>query len=347
MTIALADNPEHIQRLCYDLDLGAYRGQLSRVYGGFHHRMWRLDTQGGSYAIKQLSPDTDCTHSETRGRYNATESAADEFLRHGIPALVALRSSQGYLQVLEESGYLVYPWTDAVAQGKNTIGPEQSQCVAAIMARMHSAGVNLPGLGSTKFDVNSEEKVAALVEWAIQRNVRDARELQSRLPGMLEVVRLQEQSIQILSKQQVISHGDLDHKNVLWTEGGEPLLIDWESVRWLNPTYELLLEALDWSGITGNFTPSAFAAFLEAYRRAGGVIDTDAVNAAINCVFGDWLNWLMYNVGRAMDIDSPEEHSTGSNQVDLAFTTLLRLEKHLPRLLDIAQQQASQEACHV
>ena len=128
---------------------------------------------------------------------------------------------------------------------------------------------------------------------------------------------------------------------MLWTDSGEPLLIDWESVRWLNPTYELILEALDWSGISGNFSPRAFADFLQAYIQAGGVMDGQAVDASINCVFGDWLNWLMYNVGRAMDTTSASEHAVGSEQVDLAFSTLLRMERQLPRLLAIAREQSS------
>ena len=68
------------------------------------------------------------------------------------------------------------------------------------------------------------------------------------------------------------------------------------------------------------------------------MIDGGAIDASVNCVFGDWLNWLMYNVGRAMDVSSSREHGVGSEQVDLAFSTLLRLERQLPRLLAIAHE---------
>lgn len=343
----LADNRDHITQLSMQLDLGKPRDVVTPVYGGFHHRMWQLDTEAGSFAVKQLSPDTELSDPAVRAHFNSSEAAAAAFAAAGIPAIVALHCGENFLQILDASGYLVYPWTNAKARDKNAIAPEQAALVATIMANMHQAGVQVHGLPRAQYDTHSEEKVAALVEWAVQRNVRDARELESRLPSMLEVVRLQNDATRTLGKHLVISHGDLDHKNVLWTDAGEPLLIDWESVRWLNPTYELILEALDWSGITGNFLPKAFADFLRSYRQAGGVIDGNAVDAAINCAFGDWLNWLMYNVGRAMDVSSPTEHSVGSEQVDLAFSTMLRMERQLPRLLAIAREQSSEEACHV
>ena len=343
----LAENQGHIARLCTELDLGQPRGRIIPVYGGFHHRMWRLDADAGSFAVKQLSPDTEFSNPAVRGHINHTEAAAAAFAGAGIPAVVALCRGERFLHLLDDTGYLVYPWTDAKARGKNDIAQKQAGCVAGIMAKMHRAGVQVPGLPTAQYDTHSEEKIAALVEWAVQRNVRDARELESRLPSMLEVVRLQNDAIRILRKHLVISHGDLDHKNVLWSDSGEPLLIDWESVRWLNPTYELILEALDWSGITGNFSPRSFAGFLGAYRKAGGVVDGEAVDASISCIFGDWLNWLMYNVGRAMDTSSSTEHSVGSEQVDLAFSTLLRMERQLPRLLAIAREQSSPVVSHV
>lgn len=343
----LAADNDHVEWLCAGLDLGQCRGEITPVYGGFHHRMWRLETDRGAFAIKQLSPAAQLDDPSVRAHFEASESAADAFACVGVPAIVALRGSAGYLQQRDGEGYLVYHWTDARAAGRNTITAQQGAHVAGLMANMHLADIRVAGLPAMEFDCHSEDNIAALVAWAVQRNVRDARELESRLPDMLKVVGLQSEAIRTLESRLVVSHGDLDHKNVLWTEDGEPLLIDWESVRRLNPTYELILEALDWSGITGNFNGGAFADFLAAYRRAGGVIDVGSIDAAVSCVVGDWVNWMMFNVGRAMDLDHPREHRVGSEQVDLAFSTLLRLERQLPRLFTIVRQQASGVSAHV
>jgi predicted Ser/Thr protein kinase len=38
----------------------------------------------------------------------------------------------------------------------------------------------------------------------------------------------------LLNKNTVVSHGDLDQKNVLWDKTGKPILIDWESACKIN-----------------------------------------------------------------------------------------------------------------
>jgi len=144
-----------------------------------------------------------------------------------------------------------------------------------------------------------------------------------------------------LQRRQVISHGDLDHKNILWDEAGEPLLIDWESARRLNPTYELLLEALDWGGITANFDARPFTTILRAYVDAGGLIDEDMIPAAADAIQGAWVNWLLYNVGRAVGLKDTHQRAIGSGQIDLVISALLRMEKQEDRLTEIAMRFAS------
>jgi thiamine kinase-like enzyme len=149
----------------------------------------------------------------------------------------------------------------------------------------------------------------------------------------LDIAARQQEAREILSQCAVISHGDLDQKNVLWSAGGEPILIDWESARRMNPTHEAILVALDWSGITTGFEFPLFEKFMTAYRHAGGLVDNDALQSAFDCVQGDWLNWLMFNVGRSFDLEDTERRSLGAEQVDLALSTLLRLDRLMPKLV--------------
>ena len=124
-------------------------------------------------------------------------------------------------------------------------------------------------------------------------------------------------------------------------DAGEPLLIDWESARRLNPTYELLLEALDWGGITAHFDARPFTMILQAYVEAGGLIEEDMIPAASDAIQGAWVNWLLYNVGRAVGLKDTHQRGLGSGQVDLALSALLRMEKLADRLTEIAMRYAS------
>lgn len=342
--LPLAQNPAHTQILCVRLALGRPVGGLTRVYGGLHHKMWRLTTDRGSYAVKQLAGDPDPAAADTARHYNATEATAQAFAACGIPAMVALGERDHYLQLIAGAAYLVYPWTDAAALGKHQIGAGHVREVARLLAHMHRANIVVPQLGEAKFEYQSQEKILALVERALACNLLHAGVLSKQLPAFLRMADAHREAIPILEEKLVISHGDVDHKNVLWDTAGGPLLIDWESARPLSATYEILLQALDWSGITATFHQDLFRTMLAAYIEAGGVIDGDSIEASFHCILGDWLNWLLFNVGRGTDRADVEEHATGTGQVDLALAAIMRLERLLPGLLVTAQQACADPA---
>ena len=341
MSKALSDNPVHIERLCSLLELGTAQGTLSRVPGGFHHCMWRLETSSERFAVKQLADDMDMKDVATVTQINASEATAREFSRQGVPALSSLHVDRRHLQLLDGVGYLVYPWTNATACHRNGIKEHHAIIVASTLARMHRSDIKVPDLRDVPAFPVTAERVIDLVQLARARNVRYSDILADRLDDILRIVKLHAPALARLEAHQVISHGDLDHKNVLWDGAGEPLLIDWESARRLNPTYELLLEALDWGGITAHFDARPFTTILRAYVDAGGEIVEDMIPACSDAIQGAWVNWLLYNVGRAAGLEDTRQRAIGSSQIDLVLSALLRMEKQADRLTGIAMQYAS------
>lgn len=344
MGIPLSDRPEHIHHLCGLLGLGTPQGALAPVTGGFHHRVWRLQTDLGVFAIKQLAPDTDLADPQVVAHYNATEAAAEKFASLGIGAIHAISSAGNYLQLIAAVAYLVYPWTQARALEKDRLSRSHALEVARLLARMHRADIFIPGLAQVQADVVTVGKIEELVGLAVDRDLPDAALLRSQLPRFIDIAKRHTAALPVLERKLVVSHGDLDQKNVLWNEQGEPVLIDWESARRLNPTCEALLEALDWSGITTDFRHDLFETFLAAYREAGGVIDPDAIEPALHCILGDWLDWLMYNVGRTVMIDDLEQREIGHAQIAFVLPTLLRLEGLTPDLLSGLEATAGESA---
>jgi len=341
MITALPDNPAHINQLCELLELGNPKTRPGAVSGGFHHRMWQLETSRGRFAVKQLADDLDMRDGATVDRINATEITAREFSEQGIPALYALAIARQHLQLIEGVGYLVYPWTEATACSKNGIDQKHALTVAGILAQMHGSNIRVPELQDLPAMPLTSERVIDLVQLARERNVRESQLLEARLDDLLETVDLQAPALSVLQRDQVVSHGDLDHKNVLWDVADNPLIIDWESARRLNPTYELLLEALDWGGITANFETRPFVTFLEAYLEAGGRIVADEVLAVADAIQATWVEWLLFNVGRAVGLHDAQQRAVGLSQVDLSVSTLLRMEKYAPRLTEIAMRYAT------
>lgn len=329
----LSANQQHLQYLCEQLQLGFPVRDIQRVPGGFHHLMWRLDTQDGSFAIKQLAADTDVCNPQVAHHYNVTEAVAEAFTQHGIQAVHALKQGDCYLQVYERTGYLVYPWSNARVLQKSSISEQQTMQIPRVLATMHQADIRIAGVRESNYKALSHAEITALVDKAEHFCVHKAKLLRRELAVFFHIVDTHKAAVQSIQKQRVVSHGDLDQKNVLWDAAGKPVLIDWESARRLNPTYEIVLAALDWGGITTKLDHDLFGKIILAYREAGGVINEDAVQASLYCILGDWLIWLLYTIARAVDKADPEQRQAGSEQVDWILPTILHLQQEIPQLL--------------
>ena len=76
-----------------------------------------LKVQGIVTGGQTLNPST-AELLDTVEHVNATEITAREFFERGVPALHSLSRGREHLQLVEDAGYLVYPWTEAMASGR-------------------------------------------------------------------------------------------------------------------------------------------------------------------------------------------------------------------------------------
>lgn len=135
----------------------------------------------------------------------------------------------------------------------------------------------------------------------------------------------------MLKTHTVISHGDLDQKNVLWDSNNHQILIDWESACKINPTYDIINTAFYWSGITTDFNKVLFFKMIDAYQEAGGIINPQHTTAALHGTFS-WIGWLMYNIERSCSHGESEQKTLGIQQVNQTMNTILRLQTIIPEL---------------
>ncbi|WBV68636.1 hypothetical protein PGH46_17525 [Legionella pneumophila] len=114
-------NSNHIKRLCQHFNLGDPTQEPQRVSGGLLHIMWQLNTDKGSFAIKQLSKDINLTDYHVIRNYELSENIASGFIALGIPAVTAIEKSGKHLFIINETGFLVYPWVNAKALDKDAV----------------------------------------------------------------------------------------------------------------------------------------------------------------------------------------------------------------------------------
>ena len=100
-------NHHQLTNLCNTFDLGTLLNAPKRVSGGLLHKMWRINTDEVSYAIKQLSSHINLANEAVIKNYDLTEEIASNFSDLGIPAISAIKQANNMASVTEKQGGLI------------------------------------------------------------------------------------------------------------------------------------------------------------------------------------------------------------------------------------------------
>jgi thiamine kinase-like enzyme len=331
----------HLMEICANFNLGTPIESPTRVYGGLLHIMWYLRTDKASYAIKQLSADINLTNESVIKNYELSERIASRFVRLGIPAISAIEKTGEYLSIIDGSGYLVYPWVEAQALDKDAISKPHALKIADILAKMHLINLDVPEIVGTEFGIHTNDKILELINKAESFNCPFANDLRRNQNKIFAINDAYQNAIPVLKKEIIVSHGDLDQKNVLWDENNNPLLVDWESACKVNPTYDIINTAFYWSGITtDNYNQKLFIEIIHCYQKSGGIINKNHVEAAFYGTFS-WLGWMIYNVERSCKTDpsSLDQKEIGVEQVQQTLQTILKLSLVIPKLMILVEER--------
>lgn len=237
-------NSNQLITICASLQLGKPLKAPLRVEGGLLHVMWRVDTDHSSYAIKQLSQDIDLKNESNIRNYNLTEHIASLFAAKRIPAISALKNpNHDYLYLFEKQGFLIYPWLEA--KSLDVISESHAVQISKILAKMHNIHLHVPKIPDPEFSIHSHDDILESITKSENAKSPFLHDLKQKQAYLLEANTSYQNSLSILRRRVVVSHGDLDPKNVLWDGLGNPYLIDWESARKLNPVYEIVNASLD------------------------------------------------------------------------------------------------------
>ncbi len=269
--------------------------------GGLLHRMWRLTTTSGTYAVKELDA-TFMAHPGAAAFFESTERIATLMARGGIPAVTALASNAGPVVETGGAAFLVYPWIEGRTLPPTPVSAEAAQQIGAVLGRIHTVNTSGADWPATEPEVDSlrDDEWVLLARRGAAVDLPWAAALRDLQPSLVIWNARYRRSIGALLKTQVISHRDLDQKNVLWPDERSPIVVDWESAGSINPAVELADAALNWSGLAvGEPDQHVFQAVLAGYRATGAVIH-DEPRDALYANLARWLSWLKFNIMRSL-----------------------------------------------
>lgn len=326
----------NMERLCACLGLGDMLAEPTPLQGGFLHRMVRLTTTCGDYAVKCLNP-----HVMSRPTAAANFAAAEELERQlehtDLPLLPALTIDGRKMQTVDGRYYYLFDYYPGVALTDGDITPAHCRQIGSLLAILHN--VQRRTAPCQREAINTDWD--AFVRLSAQHPALHA--LQTEHREMLDALQQRANAaLPHLPTEQAICHNDMDPKNVLW-QGDDCRIIDMECLSYDSPYLELLETALCWAGYEkGHADPKRLTAFLDGYRAAGGRLPADW--SVLYDANAGRLEWLAYNVNRALGIGcDPEETAMGMDEVHKTLTCLRGYHRHRDEVLHILETYGKKE----
>jgi aminoglycoside phosphotransferase (APT) family kinase protein len=262
--------------------LGAPIGPMIRVHGGFANRVYRLDTDQGSFAVKELNlVDRRWTYRvEDVFRFERAAFAA------GIPMPEPISASHHTL---------VHRWVEGEKLPEAPVSAEFAFEIGEILARIHA--LDIPWT-----QVPVEDPVPRdwpeLAARAAATGQPWADELASHVETFLEIARFVDTCER--PGPVVLTHGDIQPWNLL-TRERRPVVLDWELSGMLDLSGELGSTALSIAKGCGfdDIKPSIFRSVLDGYVAGDGTLPPSGPSWFVFMI-GGWLGHTRWNILRCL-----------------------------------------------
>lgn len=304
---------QKIAHLCTKYNLGNLTNTPIMVTGGLLHKMYRVITDQGHYAIKALNPDIMQRPDAMSNMINSERIS--NALKGEIPLIAAKEFEGKHVIEAENVYYMVFDWLE----GKSVFIPDISEyhCeqIGKILGKIHSSNLCLDG-------IEKEQGSRELFDWDSfweEAKKQDAAWLSLFGESLLQIKQWDKRVVDsalILSQYRVISHRDLDPKNVMWKDN-MPFVIDWEAAGYVNPSQELVEVLNYWTlDSNGDYDQEKFNILLQAYAQKVDIGNADWATV-LNGSFDGMLGWLAYNVRRALGLEgsSVDDRKAGEEQL--------------------------------
>jgi Ser/Thr protein kinase RdoA (MazF antagonist) len=314
----------NFNELCDVFQLGTLAGQPTVVEGGLLHRMYKLQTTKGTYAVKAINPQI-MERQTAMPNYLFSEQVARIACQKGIPALPAFLAKDRPLVDINGQYFMVFTWFEGKTLPPNPAPLEKCRTVGALLAELHHTdftSIN-DGVPYTVQPCTVDWKT--LAEKGERCSSPWAYALKDNLVSLAEWERISDDAAKNLNCNLHISHRDLGQKNVLWGSDGSPMIIDWEAAGYTNPAEDLVETALYWAGQeVGEVSHDSFIAFVSGYFANGGTM-IESWEDALLAGFQNKLEWLYYNIRRSLGEETGDanERALGTAQVTLTLKSMM------------------------
>lgn len=263
--------------------LGVPIRPMARVAGGAANRLYRLDTDQGSFAVKELNVVD----------RPAAYAAADVF---GLEQAAFAAGIPMPEPVAADDDTLVHRWVEGDKVPEEPVPESFAFEVGGILARLHALEVEWPHRPSTD---PAPRDWSELAERAEETGQPWADQLASRVDTFDAIADFVDRCER--PGPVVLTHRDVQPWNLL-ARDGRPVLLDWELAGLLDLSGELGSTALSLAKGPGfdDIEPAVFAAVLDGYLAGGGTLPPTGPSWFVFTI-GAWLGHTRWNMLRCLD----------------------------------------------
>lgn len=321
------------EEICRHWGLGELVKQPMPISGGLMHRMYMVETTGGKYAVKLLNPSIMERETAMQNYINSEKIA--HLISKEISALPAEKKEGKTVQESNGQYYLVFRWIEGRTLKQEEIKVNHCKQMGGTLAIIHQT--DFSDLEIRRGDLISERVPdwKSYLKGGEEKGAEWTKILNEHIQKLEKWSMETAESVHYLSCDNVLSHRDLDSKNVMWHLGC-PVIIDWESAGFIHPMQDLLETAIYWSNEgTGRLNRDRFFSFINGYKEKKGEIAADWGMVAASGFSGK-LNWLEYSLKRSLNIEctDAEERKMGTAQVSGTIREIKDFANQIPVLTD-------------
>jgi Phosphotransferase enzyme family len=330
--------------------LGRPQGPLVLVPGAWSNRLWRLETEQGSFAVKELRgpPGPGGWIQRLRVAMTVERAAWSAGTMPMAEPMTAVEGGGWLAEVATIAGRQAtvrcHRWVSGTPATAVAPSPAMAADVGRSLAAIHGLGLAAPATTATGLVPLSLADWHQTVTQAHRAGLAWAGEL-AGLTGLVEQLAQRLHALQGQGRPMVLSHRDLDPKNAVVRPDRRVALLDWDHAGPTLTASELLVTALSFAGGTLQPDAGCVRACVRGFLDAGGRLPPpDLLDAAV--IHRERLGWLWLNVDRCLGrrLQDPADQQLGQRlapQLLGAFAAeVATVDRWTGRLLDQPEQWA-------
>lgn len=309
-----------IEILIKEEKLGNVIKSITKITGGLSHRMYKVVTDKNIYAIKELNSGI-MKRKEAYSNFVFSEKVTDIAKKNGITAIGAIKlENNDIMKKINNRYFMAFDWQEGTTLKAEEITESHCEIVGETLAKIHNIDFSEIE-DSERKNINIEQfNWKNYLELAKKENKAYVDILEQNIDLLYELNEKSNEAIRYANGNLIISHTDLDRKNVIWQEY-KPFIIDWEASGYINPTIELIQVAWYWSsGDVENLDYKKFEIVVNSYKKYAKKEIDENIEKLIYADIYSGLGWVNYNFKRSLCIKNEYKQ----DEIELAESEIIQ-----------------------